>query len=473
MRSLPVSSDHPSRTPQTRRDFLKTSAAMAAASSVPFWFATGTDQAAAFASPSERPVVGCIGTGSQWSGYDGPRAMQFFDCVAVCDVDSEHAAKGLEKVKKLQPNKGKNVKVAVEGDYRKVLDRKDVDVVTIVTPDHWHTKIAIEAMQAGKDVYCEKPLTLTIDEGKQIIKVLENTKPRLSSRHATAQRDASQLPEGRRHDQGRPHRTRETGHLRHRRFTHEPSARPRAAAREPQLGHVARPDSQGRLHGEASRQGTRVALPLRVPLVVRVLGGQADGLGPPTTSISPNGRSAWTTRARRRSSRCTSNFPSHSRTDIRPSTTATTRPSNSSFAACSRTGRRILIVDKSPGGNGVTFEGTKGSFHVGRSLESFNGEPVDELKTRPLPGGLITKLYKGKKPGHHMGNFAECVKTREQPVSDVYTHHRAITTCHLANISMRLGRSLTWDPQAQQIVGDKEAQKWQSREQRKGYEINV
>ena len=153
--------------------------------------------------------------------------------------------------------------------------------------------------------------------------------------------------------------------------------------------------------------------------------------------------------------------------------TTTTRPSDFSIRCLFPNDVEIHIVDNSPGGNGVTFEGTKGTFHVGRSTESLNGKPVDELKTNPLPQGLITQLYKGKKPGHHMGNFAECVKTREQPVSDVYTHHRAITTCHLANISMRLGRSLTWDPQSQQIVGDKEAQKWQSREQRKGYEINA
>ncbi len=133
----------------------------------------------------------------------------------------------------------------------------------------------------------------------------------------------------------------------------------------------------------------------------------------------------------------------------------------------------ILIVDHSPDGNGVLFEGMEGKFHVGRSEKSLYGKPVDELKTRPLPEGIITKLYKGKKPGHHMGNFAECVKTREQPISDVYTHHRAITTCHLSNIAMRLGRSLSWDPESQQIVGDKEAQKWQSREQRKGYEIDA
>ena len=171
-----MNNDRPTPVRQNRRDFLKTSAVAAAAGTVPFWFATGTDHAAAFSSPNERPHVGCIGTGSQWQGYDGPRAMDYFNCVAVCDVDSEHAAKGRDLVKKKQGKKGKDFKLDVTGDYRHILDRKDIDVVTIVVPDHWHTKIAIDAMRAGKDVYCEKPLTLTIEEGKQIIKVLEETK---------------------------------------------------------------------------------------------------------------------------------------------------------------------------------------------------------------------------------------------------------------------------------------------------------
>ena len=70
------------------------------------------------------------------------------------------------------------------------------------------------------------------------------------------------------------------------------------------------------------------------------------------------------------------------------------------------------------------------------------------------------------------GRF-DCVKDRGLPVSDVYSHHRAVTTCHLANIAIRLGRGIKWDPQTEQIVGDKEAQQMQAREQRKGYEINV
>ena len=101
--------------------------------------------------------------------------MNFADCVAVCDVDSEHAAKGKTRALEQNAKKGRERTVEVYEDYRKLLDRKDIEVVTIVTPDHWHSKIAIEAMKAGKDVYCEKPLTLTIDEGKQILKVLKET----------------------------------------------------------------------------------------------------------------------------------------------------------------------------------------------------------------------------------------------------------------------------------------------------------
>ena len=97
-----------------------------------------------------------------------------------------------------------------------MLDRKDVDVVTVVTPDHWHTKIAIEAMQAGKDVYCEKPLTLTIDEGKQIIKVLEETNASFKLA-PSSERDAPELSQGHRHGPRRTHRPGEAGHLRYRR----------------------------------------------------------------------------------------------------------------------------------------------------------------------------------------------------------------------------------------------------------------
>lgn len=72
-----------------------------------------------------------------------------------------------------------------------------------------------------------------------------------------------------------------------------------------------------------------------------------------------------------------------------------------------------------------------------------------------------------------MRNFFDCVRSRDQPISDVFSHHRALTTCHLANISLRLGRKLKWDPVAETIVGDAEANSWLSRPQRAGYQIEA
>ena len=152
----------------SRRRFLQTSAAAGAVASVPYfgWERAVIGQDAKTQSKNDRPILGCIGTGDRWNAV-GPQAMNFADCVAVCDVDSKHAEKGKDKALEVGSRKGRERSVEVFGDYRKLLDRKDVEVVIIVTPDHWHTKIAIEAMKAGKDVYCEKPLTLTIDEGKR------------------------------------------------------------------------------------------------------------------------------------------------------------------------------------------------------------------------------------------------------------------------------------------------------------------
>ena len=122
-------------------------------------------------------------------------------------------------------------------------------------------------------------------------------------------------------------------------------------------------------------------------------------------------------------------------------------------------------------GNGIMFEGTKGRFLVNRG--KIAGKPVEELEQNPLKEETIAKLYKGKQPGDHMRNFVECMVDREQPVSDVHTHHRALTTCHLANIAIRLGRTLNWDADQELIVDDREANAWQAREQREGYEIKA
>jgi len=94
---------------------------------MPYWFTSRSMQAFGYQSPNERPVLGCIGTGSRW-GAVGPQAMRFSDCVAVCDADAEHAGRAQERVQKIQGKKGPSQDIAVYEDYRKLLNRYAVEV---------------------------------------------------------------------------------------------------------------------------------------------------------------------------------------------------------------------------------------------------------------------------------------------------------------------------------------------------------
>ena len=128
-----------------------------------------SNRAIGFQSANDRPVFATIGLRNQgWAITQ--KTTGFADFAALVDVDSKVLGENVENTEK-----GQNKKPDAYKDYRKILERKDIDAVMIATPDHWHTKMCVEAMYAGKDVYCEKPLTLTIDEGKLIEKVVKET----------------------------------------------------------------------------------------------------------------------------------------------------------------------------------------------------------------------------------------------------------------------------------------------------------
>ncbi len=299
-----------------RRRFLQTTMAMTAGGLVPLG---ATHRALGFLAANDRPQIGQIGCGGQGNGITSS-AARFGDVVAVCDVDSQRAAEAKNK-------QGKG-KAETHEDYRKVLERSDIDVVTIGTPDHWHTKIAIEAMQAGKDVYCEKPLTLTIEEGQAHLPRGQGDEEGLPGRHAAAQRTATSprrwpcaataalgkiqkvlvaIGGG---DKGGP-------------FKKEKA--PPHLNWDLWLGQA----PEGRVH-----QG---ALPLPVPLVVRILRRQDDRLGRAPRRYRPldpgrQGHQPRVVRGLRRSIiRC------RSRTAIRRRTTSTTRPRPSAWPASSPT----------------------------------------------------------------------------------------------------------------------------------------
>jgi predicted dehydrogenase len=129
----------------------------------------------------------------------------------------------------------------------------------------------------------------------------------------------------------------------------------------------------------------------------------------------------------------------------------------------------VELIITSEGDNGILFEGSEGRFFVNRG--KITGKPVENLADKPLPDGALEEIYGGTIPVNHTANFVECMKSRKQPIADVWSHNRMLEICHLANISMRLNRPLAWDPRAREIVGDPQANTFLSRESRKGYEI--
>src|SRR5436190_6983692 len=157
----------------SRRSFLKACSVTTAATGLPFWFLERELLAASAPTkplgPNDRPGIALIGCGGMGRG-DAGNAAKFGDIIAVCDVDQKHveaAAKQFTKDGKT-PDK--------YNDFRKVMERDDVHVIITATPDHWHTLVNLAATMAGKDVYGEKPLTLTIDEGKRLVKAVRKHK---------------------------------------------------------------------------------------------------------------------------------------------------------------------------------------------------------------------------------------------------------------------------------------------------------
>jgi len=149
----------------SRREFLRTSAIATAAVAAPLIIPSrllGAD------APSNRVRVGHIGCGRIAQTHDmvGVASSDLAVSVAVCDLDSRRAASGKVRIEALYRGKDFPIpNVDVYGDYRELLARKDIDAVTISTPDHWHAQLAIAAIKAGKDVYLQKPMTMTHEEG--------------------------------------------------------------------------------------------------------------------------------------------------------------------------------------------------------------------------------------------------------------------------------------------------------------------
>lgn len=449
----------------SRRQFLATVAATGAAAA----FIQPVHRALGYQSPNSRPVFATIGLRNQGWGITA-KSFPHADFAALADVDANVLAQYVGESQKRQGKKPDAYK-----DYRKILDRKDIDAVMIATPDHWHTKISVEAMYAGKDVYCEKPLTLTIDEGKLIEKVVKET--------------------GRVFQVGTMQRTESD-----QRFLQAI-----AIIRDGRIGTVKKVTCG--INGMESSPVIPVApVPEELdwefwlgpaPKVdYRALPELRVGYGGGVPLYS-NGHYSFRNWHEYSGGKLTDWGAHHVDIANWALGAVETGPSkitpveyklpveykdgwptvHDQYNAATNFNIRVAMPNDveltitSEGDNGILFEGTEGRFFVNRG--KLAGKPVEELKDKPLPEGAIEQVYGGKVSTNHTTNFIESMQSRKQPVSDVWSHNRMLEICHLSNIAMRLGRELTWDPAARQIVGDPQANAFLSREYRKGYEIQM
>jgi len=415
----------------TRRAFLKSSATAVAA---PVFIPATSLASARRPAPSDRVVVGSIGVGDLGRRHHlanrllpNPRV----EVAAVCDVDRNHRDQAAADV---LARTGR--RVAAYKDFRELCDRRDIDAVLIAVPDHWHALIAIYAMETGKDVYCEKPLTLTIEEGRAMV--------RAARRYGTVFQTGSQQ----------------------------------------------RSDGRFRLACELARNG-------KLGKLIRIdthIGGIDAGQWQPPTTPPPEldwnfwlGPAPWAPYSPNRCHyqfRWFSDYSGGKLTDwgahhndiaqwglgtddtgpVKVRGTGVFHENGphdvpGTFDVVYTYANGVELHCHAEGENGVKFTGSDAWVFVSRSRIEASDPDLLNIEF----SSSDTRLYVSR---DHHENWLDCIFSRERPICDVEIGHRSATICHLGNIAIRLGRELTWDPAAEQFVGDEQAQRMTSKPMR-------
>ena len=453
----------------SRRSALKASLGMAAASFGP----AAVSRAIGFESANARPRIAVVGCGVRWDKRvfvpDGRYGVgkefpKFGDIVSVCDVDANRLDRAKDIVKGWHGNAP-----TTTGDYRKIIDDPKIDVVHVSTPDHWHAKIAVEAMLAGKDVYCEKPMTLTIEEGRLICDVCKKTGAVFQV--GTQQRST-------------PHFIKAVALIRDGRLgdLRRVQCGIGGAPTSPRLPEATPPTHFDWDRWLGPAPSTNYHFKAGAPNIIKswsrthyefrwwydYSGGKLTDWGAHHVDIATWGMGKTETGPIsidpvmvEHPVKFKDGYPV---TDNQYNTAT-----KFSIKATYEDGVELTIRHDTD--NGILFEGTKGRIFVNRG--KLVGKPVEDLASNPLPGGAIEQVYKNRELTDHVANFFEAVAARKEPISDVFSHHRALTTCHLAGIAARIGRKIRWDPQHEKVVGDNLAQSLVAREKRLPFEIEM
>ncbi|HID75765.1 MAG TPA: Gfo/Idh/MocA family oxidoreductase, partial [Planctomycetaceae bacterium] len=367
---------------------------------------------------------------------------------------------------------------------RELLEREDIDVVINATPDHWHTLINVAALKAGKDVYTEKPLTLTVEEGKLLRRGVQQAarivQVGTQQRSERPFQTAVELVRNGRIGQLRqvwvalPYFSTKGGP-----FSTEPV--PEYLDWDLYQGQAPqRPYCRQRTHKNFrwwyEYAGGIITDWGNHHMDVAHWGMDCELTGP----VSVEARGLFPNRGRPQCYNTPDRFFARMEypngvellyfaalNDKRLYGTVAEHQPTTEQEIEWLFGPDVPQEVKSFNRNGIMFIGDRGRVFVNRG--GVHGKAAEELEENPLP----EDAWRATPSRDHMANFFDAVKQHKEPVSPVRIQHRTVTACHLTNISLRLGRKIVWDPAGERIVGDDEAQRMLSRPQRPPYQINV
>ena len=455
-----------------RRKFLKSSAKGAIATSLAIGGFPAIVPASVFGknAPSNRINVGAIGTGRISHGHDMPGVLQFDTAriMAVCDLDSKRAESGKKFVNDYYAKKNNKPYdgVKVYTDFRELLQNKDIDAVIISTPDHWHAPIAIMAAEAGKDIYMQKPASLTIEEGRAMSNAIHRTGRILqigSQQRSSPQfRYAAELVRNGRIGQlktvsiglpGDPGGNEEP-----------PMPIPANLNYDMWLGTTPYVYyTENRVHPQNSIEARPGWLRCE-----QFGAGMITGWGShhidcahwamDTEYTGPIEVSGW------------AEYPKSGLWDV-----------HGKFQTEALYENGVKMIVNNEFDNGIKFEGTDGWIFVTRgNYAATASDPVSkDPSKKPLqasnPKILTSKIGPNEihliESKEHHGNWLESIASRKPPIAPVEVGHRSCSACLIHQIAMKLKRKVYWDPIKERFKNDDEANSMLSRPQRSPWAI--